>query len=145
MRIADSNWKTPYSALVVEHDKTTAINNAQEAVANIINRGTVKSKSILHYYCTFLNSLLKKDLEKEIIVYPTRDEVIAGKGPYVNRDGIVATIKEMSSGQMHLFSLVNKVFEKIRFDALFVFDEPEVHLHPKMISEFFINSSLQSL
>lgn len=138
LRIADSNWKTPYSALVVEHDKTTAINNAQEAVANIINRGTVKSKSILHYYCTFLNSLLKKDLEKEIIVYPTRDEVIAGKGPYVNRDGIVATIKEMSSGQMHLFSLVNKVFEKIRFDALFVFDEPEVHLHPKMISEFFI-------
>ncbi len=77
-------------------------------------------------------------MDKEIIVYPTKEEILAGKGPYVNRNGIVASIMEMSSGQMHLFSLINKVFEKIRFDALFVFDEPEVHFHPKMISEFFM-------
>lgn len=138
LRIEDSNWKMPYSALVVESDRTAAIHNSQEAVSNIIKRGTVKSKSVLHYYCTFINSLLKKDLDKEIIVYPTKEEILAGKGPYVNRNGIVASIMEMSSGQMHLFSLINKVFEKIRFDALFVFDEPEVHFHPKMISEFFM-------
>lgn len=138
LRIENRNWKLPYSALVVEHDKTSAIDNAIVSVENIIKRGTVKGASLLKIYSTFINSLIKEDLDEMIVVYPTEDEELQGRRPYVNRNGIVAVVKTMSSGQMHLFSLINKIFENIHFDALLAFDEPEVHLHPKMISEFFM-------
>lgn len=138
LRIENSNWKLPYCALVVENDKKTAIDYAIASIENIIGRGTVKGTSLLKIYSNFINSLIWDDLDEMIIVYPSDKEELAGRQAYPNRNGVVASVKKMSSGQMHLFSLINKVFENIHFDALLVFDEPEVHLHPRMISEFFM-------
>ncbi len=50
-------------------------------------------------------------------------------------------VKQLSSGHLQLLSLLAAVYAHVHYSSLLVFDEPEVHLHPKAIKDFMIRLS----
>lgn len=51
-------------------------------------------------------------------------------------DDLDSNIKILSSGQLHILSLVTYICANIHYRYLLVIDEPEVHLHPHITMEF---------
>ena len=44
--------------------------------------------------------------------------------------------EEMSTGQLQIFSLITYICANVHLNSIIVIDEPEVHLHPRLITNF---------
>ena len=51
-------------------------------------------------------------------------------------DALEYNVKILSSGQLHILSLITYICANIHYRSLLIIDEPEVHLHPHITMEF---------
>ena len=108
------------------------------AIENIIKRGTIYksggSDSIYNRYRALLDRLLLENVSSRLFTEE-------GDGEYkkiiLQNDSLASLIDVMSTGQLQIFSLITYVCAYIHLNSLVIIDEPEVHLHPKMITQFF--------
>ena len=56
-------------------------------------------------------------------------------------DGMEEKVKVLSSGQLHILSLITYICANIHYRSLLIIDEPEVHLHPHITMEFIATLS----
>ena len=56
-------------------------------------------------------------------------------------DGMEEKVKVLSSGQLHILSLITYICANIHYRSLLIIDEPEVHLHPHITMEFITTLS----
>lgn len=54
----------------------------------------------------------------------------------INWDDFGSNVNILSSGQLHILSLVTYICANIHYRSLLFLDEPEVHLHPHITMEF---------
>lgn len=121
---------------VVQEENTS--NRLEIAINRIIERGTIYKNgsvlTILEKYCRLLDTMLQNDFSCNLfehIVVDDREQVIL-------RNGILKEcVKKMSTGQLQIFSLVTYVCAYIHLNSIVIVDEPEVHLHPRMVTHFF--------
>ena len=65
------------------------------------------------------------------------DPAIPWEGQYkLNKEELGKIVQIVSSGQLHLLSLITYIYANIHFATLLIIDEPEVHLHPHTVVEF---------
>lgn len=75
------------------------------------------------YYKTLTEVLDKKVLQK---VFPSHDKIEKTK--------MQEAMRQMSSGQAMITTIITEIYAHIRDNALVLFDEPEVHLHANAIT-----------
>lgn len=55
---------------------------------------------------------------------------------FPNKSRLEKLVTELSTGQLQIFSLITYVCANIHLNSLIVIDEPEVHLHPRLVTNF---------
>lgn len=116
------------------HDKSNTVMSEEDREARLkgalewINGGTEGKGSGNH-------RLIRKFMEGLEIVFPTDwvDSMWSDDGISIN--AILAKSKVMSTGESMIFNLIASLYANIRPHSLIVFDEMEVHLHPKAIRQ----------
>ena len=82
--------------------------------------------------------LINKFLKGLTIVFTEDwvDSVVTGQG--LDIDAIIEKSRRMSTGESMILNLIASLYANIRHNSLIVFDEMEVHLHPKAIRQMML-------
>ena len=129
--INDLSLNIPYTACIIEQQDDFTVDQLSEAINTVIERGNVNNESFFNIYNSKIKQIFGDKLSEDIFHYENN-----GK-PILDDQGLRKYIEIMSSGQLQMFSLITHIFSNVRFDTLFVIDEPEVHLHPYAIMQLF--------
>lgn len=113
---------------------TTAIND-------ILKRGTyyVAGEMLMMYeryieiLCTQLGASAGEVIKKEDVEV---NGTIVEQRPFLDNQSLEELVNKFSTGQLQVFSLITYVCANIHLNSIVVIDEPEVHLHPKLITIF---------
>lgn len=125
---------------VVQTDNT--FEKILEAIKKIISRGTyyVDGEALMmcERYLGLLYSQLGECVDGIIDIKEKEEDVIFVKRPVkLNKALLEKVIKEeMSTGQLQIFSLITYICANVHLNSIIVIDEPEVHLHPRLITNF---------
>lgn len=142
-KIAKENGQIPLTVLdVVQSDST--FDRLLSSVEAIINRGTFYTDGemlpIREHYERLLNAQLGEDVTRDLIQVEV--EKLDNEAPKhmatVNREKLHELVNTLSTGQLQIFTLITHVCANIHLNAFIVLDEPEVHLHPRLVSNFFV-------
>lgn len=142
-KIDKENGQIPLTVLDVVQSGTT-YDNLFNSIKIIINRGTFYSDGemllIREHYVQLLDAQLGKNITKDLILMELvqSDKGIPTHKPKVNTDKLHELVDILSTGQLQIFSLITHVCANIHLNTFIVLDEPEVHLHPRLVSNFFI-------
>jgi len=121
---------------VVQDGKTQK--RLSNAINTILKRGTIFTDGLVFpirkKYCILLDSLLEKGFSDSLFEIIETD---AGKMMSLRIEKLEEYIDQMSTGQLQIFSLVTYFCAYIHLKSIVIVDEPEVHLHPRMITHFF--------
>lgn len=125
---------------VVQTDNT--LDKLVYAINAIITRGTYyadgeillmsdRYKAVLHSQlgaCT--DDVIKVEEKKDA------DGDVVERKMFPNKPRLEKLLTELSTGQLQIFSLITYVCANIHLNSLIVIDEPEVHLHPRLVTNF---------
>lgn len=142
-KIDKEDGQIPLTVLDVVQTGST-YDSLLKSINVIINRGTFYSNGemllIREHYERLLNTQLGEDVAKGLIVIELEqsDKGIPTQKPKVNTDKLHELVDILSTGQLQIFTLITHVCANIHLNTFIVLDEPEVHLHPRLISNFFI-------
>ena len=113
------------------HNKENAIMTVEDrearlkiALGLIAKSNTTNTGNILKRFCSALDIFFPKEWV---------DEIYTDDGLQVNK--IVEHSRMMSSGESMILNLIASLYANIRKNSLIVFDELEVHLHPRAIRQ----------
>ncbi len=142
--IKSRRWDMPYVACSLEQNPKETVARLEEGIGKILNQGLFSGRSMLSIYEDFLEKLLGPVFFNTIFNLPngTADLELDEK-PELDRDKLEKEVPKLSSGQLHLLTLITHICANVHYDSLFLIDEPEVHLHPRAIMQFFYH--LESL
>lgn len=109
----------------------------------ILNRGTYFRNNemmlIADRYVQMLYSQLGNCVEDLFLLDKgTENEEDKGQKRLLNTLRLDELVKQLSTGQLQLFCLITYVYAHIHLNSLIVIDEPEVHLHPRLITKFIV-------
>lgn len=138
-KIKQEDVKIPLSLVsLVQEDKT--IEELTSAIKKILSRETfLLNGNMLHIHQHYV-SLLKQQLGDHIAQGLILEEEKDGqKKYYLDENRLRELVEKMSTGQLQIFSLITYVCAEIHLSTLIVIDEPEVHLHPHLITNFFVS------
>ncbi len=91
---------------------------------------------ISEHYVSLLNEQLGEEIAKGLVV----EEGDKSQKHYcLNENRLEELVNNMSTGQLQVFSLITYVCAYIHLSSLIIIDEPEVHLHPQLVTNFFIS------
>ena len=124
---------------VVQDDDTVA--KLEDSILTIIDRGTFLANGDMLAVWQHYIELLKKEMGKEaeqILIVPPKTEENKYPRPYLNKKYLEELVEHMSTGQLQVFTLITHVCAYIHLNSLVVLDEPEIHLHPRLMTEFFV-------
>lgn len=109
------------NTIMTESDREARLKIALDVISK---SDTVSTGWILRKFCSALK-----------IFYPNEwvDEIYTDEGLQI--DKIVDKSKKMSSGESMILNLIASLYANIRKNSLIVFDELEVHLHPRAIRQ----------
>lgn len=119
----------PYKSCCVEQNLDNMQEKMENAIHKIIKRGRFNRKDLWRYYVNNLKKLLDTNYIEDLIY---QDDYL---NTQLNQEKLAQIISMMSSGQLHLFALITHLHEHVRYDTLFIIDEPEVHLHPYAVMQ----------
>lgn len=124
----------PYYKYALEQRENGIVDKIASAIELITKKHPIRGKSIVEEYQKCLTDVIG-DIAKNVIF------TIDTKGKEelqheVNKEEIKRIIPIMSSGQLHLYSLITYLFSQSHLSTLFILDEPEVHLHPHIMVLF---------
>lgn len=142
-KIAEENGQIPLTVLdVVQSDST--FDRLLSSVEAIINRGTFYTDGemllIREHYERLLNAQLGENVTRDLIqvVEEKSDDETPKYKTTVNTEKLYELVNTLSTGQLQIFTLITHVCANIHLNAFVVLDEPEVHLHPRLVSNFFV-------
>lgn len=142
--IESRRWDMPYVACSLEQNLKETIVRLEDGMGKILNQGLFSGRSMLSIYEDFLEKLLGPVFFNTIFNLPngTADLELDEK-PVLDKEKLEKEVPLLSSGQLHLLTLITHICANVHYDSLFLIDEPEVHLHPRAIMQFFYH--LESL
>lgn len=129
--INSTSLSIPYTACCIEQKEEYTVEYLSDAINTIIKRGNVNFESFFSLYNSKIKQIFGDTLSEDLFHYNNNIELI------LDDEKLSKHVEIMSSGQLQLFSLITHIFSNVRFDTLFVIDEPEVHLHPYAIMQLF--------
>lgn len=134
---------------VVQTDNT--LEHFVSAINEIIVRGTyyvngemlTMSERYLKLLCSHLGNSVGGIID---IKEKKEDYVVVERQVILNRPRLEEVVKELSTGQLQILSLITYICANVHLNSLIVIDEPEVHLHPRLITNFVktLNELLES-
>lgn len=106
----------------------------KQSFEKLVKRNELKDK----WYNILLSFINKSQIDLIIkhteIKMVGNNQIIKEKNEIIT-DGWEKFFKTLSSGQSIMLNVMSKLLSEIRYDSLIMFDEPETHLHPNIISE----------
>ena len=131
----DSQFHYKNISLEQQIDRTEQ--DLEEAIEIIMGRPTVNERSITTLY---LDAILEHVGEiMSSVLLPQENPHFPDMESYIlDKNELRRVVPILSSGQLHLLSLITHVYANIHFSTLMVIDEPEVHLHPHTIVAFMM-------
>lgn len=78
------------------------------------------------------------DCMKNLIVVKEKVDEEEYDNYVLNTPRLEELVQQLSTGQLQIFSLITYVCANIHLSSLIIMDEPEVHLHPRLITKFIV-------
>lgn len=136
----DNSSINKYKCRSLEQDETRTFEDLKTGIQAIISRGRIYNEPLINDYERFLKGLLGDDIVAGLIIKP--DIFNIDRKVDVDENVLGTLVNQLSSGQLHLMSLVTYVYQYVYYDTLFILDESEVHLYPHAIMDFMYLLSL---
>lgn len=127
-------------SLSVVQDEDT-VPKLVNSVLTIIDRGTFLAHGEMLAVWQHYMDILKKQLGEEVnelLIVPEKTEENPYPRPYLNKSKLELLVGNFSTGQLQVFTLITHVCAYIHLNSLVVIDEPEIHLHPRLVTDFFV-------
>lgn len=113
----------------------------EESIAAIIKRGTFLLNGDMlrmdQHYMRLLLEQLGEDV-KGLLIEESQEDVTKPPKVCLNKKLLHWLVEKFSTGQLQVFTLITHVCAYIHLNSLVVLDEPETHLHPKLVTDFFV-------
>lgn len=123
-----------YKLCCLEQDKTETIEKLKNNIAVIEKRPTVDTKTMSELWrklsSDYVSSQFVENVMRKVIDEDGRVRID------IVWEALEENVKILSSGQLHILSLVTDICANIHYRSLIIIDEPEVHLHPHITMEF---------
>lgn len=133
--IRTGNELIHYLNISIEQKNEQTADDLAKAIETILTRPSVFGKRMETLY----REAIVAQLGEELCTFLEweEDPAIPWEGQYkLNKEELGKIVKIVSSGQLHLLSLISYIYANIHFATLLIIDEPEVHLHPHTVVEF---------
>lgn len=123
-----------YRLCSLEQDKTLTLNEVKQNLNRIMQQPTVEHNSMLTVWVALVIEYVDSVFVDHVVIL--KKDVDGLEHYEIKWDDLDSNIKILSSGQLHILSLVTYICANIHYRSLLVIDEPEVHLHPHITMEF---------
>ena len=123
-----------YRLCSLEQDKTLTLNEIKQNLNRIMHQPTVEHDSMLTVWVGLVKEYVDFVFVNHVVIL--KKNVDGFEHYEIKWDDLDSNIKILSSGQLHILSLVTYICANIHYRSLLVIDEPEVHLHPHITMEF---------
>lgn len=124
---------------VVQDDDT--VPKLVNSILTIIDRGTFLAHgemlAVWQHYMDLLKKQLGEDVN-ELLIVPETTKDNPYPRPYLSKGKLEELVDNFSTGQLQVFTLITHVCAYIHLNSLVVIDEPEIHLHPRLVTDFFV-------
>lgn len=122
-----------YRLCCLEQDKTLTLDGIKKNLNRIMQQPTVEHDSMLTVWVSMVSKYVNSEFVDHVAILK-RD--VDGLEYYdINWDNLGPNVNILSSGQLHILSLVTYICANIHYRSLLIIDEPEVHLHPHITME----------
>lgn len=128
-----------YKLCCLEQDKISTVKELGENIKKITDCPTVKNESMLSIWQKLTAEYVDNTFVNSVIRAVSNNGVI--QKYEIDFGALEKSIKILSSGQLHILSLVTYICAHIHYRSLLIIDEPEVHLHPHITMEFMARLS----
>lgn len=123
-----------YRLCSLEQDKTLTLNEVKQNLNRIMQQPTVEHNSMLTVWVALVIEYVDSVFVDHVVIL--KKDVDGLEHYEIKWDDLDSNIRILSSGQLHILSLVTYICANIHYRSLLVIDEPEVHLHPHITMEF---------
>lgn len=129
------NERIYYNYYSLEQAENKTAENLKAAINRINGRPVMLGKRFATSYVETMRDCVGDIIDKILIWIPS--EKGEEEGLYqLDEDALEDAVEKMSSGHLHLFTLITYLYDTIHLSTLLIIDEPEVHLHPHTIVVF---------
>lgn len=136
--IESQRWEMPFVACSLEQNPDETIGKLTDGIGKVLDQGLFSGRSMLSIYEDFLAKLLGTEFFNTIFNLPNGTaDLDPDEKPILDAERLSEEVPLLSSGQLHLLTLITHICANVHYDSLFLIDEPEVHLHPHAIMQFF--------
>lgn len=123
-----------YRLCSLEQDKTLTLDGIKQNLNRIMKQPTVEHVSMLTVWVDLIREYVDSAFVDHVVILKRDAD---GSEYYdINGDDLGSNVNILSSGQLHILSLVTYICANIHYRSLLFIDEPEVHLHPHITMEF---------
>ena len=123
-----------YRLCCLEQDKTLTSDGIKQNLNRIMKQPTVEHVSMLTVWVDLIREYVDSAFVDHVVILKRDAD---GSEYYdINGDDLGSNVNILSSGQLHILSLVTYICANIHYRSLLFIDEPEVHLHPHITMEF---------
>lgn len=123
-----------YRLCCLEQDKTLTLDGIKQNLNRIMKQPTVEHVSMLTVWVDLIREYVDSAFVDHVVILKRDAD---GSEYYdINGDDLGSNANILSSGQLHILSLVTYICANIHYRSLLFIDEPEVHLHPHITMEF---------
>ena len=123
-----------YRLCCLEQDKTLTLDGIKQNLNRIMKQPTVEHVSMLTVWVDLIREYVDSAFVDHVVILKRDAD---GSEYYdINGDDLGSNVNILSSGQLHILSLVTYICANIHYRSLLFIDEPEVHLHPHITMKF---------
>ena len=123
-----------YRLCCLEQDKTLTLDGIKQNLNRIMKQPTVEHVSMLTVWVDLIREYVDSAFVDHVVILKRDAD---GSEYYdINGDDLGSNVNILSSGQLHILSLVTYICANIHYRSLLFIDEPEVHLHPHITMDF---------
>lgn len=128
--ISAENTRIPFRYFTFNQNAEYTETDILSCIETIYKRPLMYTKSMIKLYKEAIDHLLGEEVGN----FLKKDEI---NDTYsLDKEFLHEQVSILSSGQLHLFSLLSFIYAHIHLASLLVIDEPEVHMHPQIIVSF---------
>lgn len=123
-----------YRLCCLEQDKTLTLDGIKQNLNRIMKQPTVEHDSMLTVWVDLIREYVDSAFVDHVVIL--KREADDSEHYDINWDELGSNVNILSSGHLHILSLVTYICANIHYRSLLFLDEPEVHLHPHITMEF---------
>lgn len=130
------NDKVDYEYISLEQNSDEFDAKMKSFATEIISRPLVKRRSMRTILSEIIEVNFGININKAFISKDTGEDDDEHEEIDFDEQVFCDIIHKMSSGERQILALLMCICAKVHFSTIFIFDEPEIHLHPKYIMCF---------